>query len=151
MTEATTGAERRRLAGRRGARYGAVQALYRWLMNPVSSPEVLAETVQWEHLATANRQMLEELVRATIADHAALDEQLAAFLDRPVDQLDPMEHAILLIAALELRESLSLSHRVVINEAVELCKLFGGSESHRYVNGVLDRLARQLRPLEFNG
>lgn len=143
--------DKQRLSGRRGARYGAVQAVYRWLMNTAPVGEILAETRSWDHLDTANREMLEELVRATIDGRQELDGQLEACLDRPLVQLDPMEHAVLLVAAHELAHCLELPRKVVINEAVELAKLFGATGAHRYVNGVLDRLSRDLRPLETHG
>ena len=139
-------ADSRRLAGRRGARYGAVQAVYRWLMNAAPTREILAEVAQWEHLENAHQGLLESLVRETIGAREALDAQLEPCLDRPVAQLDPMEHAVLLVATFELGHSLELPRKVVINEAVELAKLFGATGAHRYVNGVLDRLSRELRP-----
>lgn len=141
-------ADKKRLAGRRGARYGAVQAVYRWLMNEVPVAKLLLELRDWEHLAAANAAMLQELLEGVLSQHAHLDELLAAQLDRPLAQLDPMEHAVLLVGAYELAESPHLSRRIVINEAIELAKLFGASDGHKYVNGVLDRLARELRPHE---
>ena len=73
---------------------------------------------------------------------------MAPLLDRPLTQLDPIERAILLIGAYELAQRVEVPYRVVINEGVELAKRFGGEQSHRYVNAVLDRLARQLRTAE---
>ena len=80
---------------------------------------------------------------------AALEAELATVLDRGLDQLDSMEHAVLLVGTYELLHEPSLAARVVINEAVELSKTFGATDGHRYVNGVLDRLARRLRPAEY--
>ncbi len=136
------------MSGRRGSRYGAVQAVYRWLMNQVELGTLWREVSQWEHRERANQDMLRALVHGTITAADNLDERIAAHIDRPLAQLDPMEHAVLLVGAYELLESPELSKRIVINEAVELSKLFGASQAHRYVNGVLDKLAAELRPHE---
>ncbi|ORE86314.1 transcription antitermination protein NusB [Oceanococcus atlanticus] len=138
--------ESKRLAGRRGARYGAVQAVYRWLMNQVAAQQIWQEVSEWEHLRNANKAMLETLVFGTIEAAPRLNERIAAHVDRALDQLDPMEHAVLLVGAYELSESMELSKGIVINEAIELSKLFGADQAHKYVNGVLDKLSRELRP-----
>jgi N utilization substance protein B len=140
--------DRKRLSGRRGSRYGAVQAIYRWLMNRVDIAGVWKEVGEWDHLKHANRELLKQLVFGTIGAAVILDEKLSQFVDRPVAQLDPMEHAVLLVGAYELMESPQLSRRIVINEAIELSKLFGANDAHKYVNGVLDKLSRELRPHE---
>ncbi len=136
------------MAGRRGSRYGAVQAVYRWLMNHVEPKQIWLEVREWEHLAQANQDLLKTLVFGTIEAAASLDEKISNHLDRPVQQLDPMEHAVLLVGAYELAESPELSRGIVINEAIELSKLFGAAQAHKYVNGVLDKLSRELRPHE---
>lgn len=138
--------ESKRLAGRRGARYGAVQAVYRWLMNQVGPHQIWKEVSEWDHLKNANKGMLESLVFGTIEAAPRLNDQIASHVDRALDQLDPMEHAVLLVGAYELAESPELSKGIVINEAVELSKLFGADQAHKYVNGVLDKLSRELRP-----
>lgn len=134
------------MAGRRGSRYGAVQAIYRWLMNQVEVNELWREVRDWEHLNQANKGLFEALVFGTVAQASALDQRIAVHVDRPLEQLDPMEHAVLLVGAYELAESPELSRRIIINEAIELSKLFGASDAHKYVNGVLDKLSRELRP-----
>ncbi len=141
-------ADSKRQSGRRGSRYGAVQAVYRWLMNEVDVLPLWQEVCEWEQLQQANRGLLKELVFGTIQAAPQLNEKIALHVDRPLAQLDPMEHAVLLVGAFELMSSPELSKRIVINEAVELSKLFGASQAHKYVNGVLDRLARDLRPQE---
>jgi N utilization substance protein B len=88
------------------------------------------------------------LLRGCIADAGVLDEALARHVDRKTTELSPIEHAVLLIGAYELRQCLDIPYKVVINEAVELAKAFGGTDGHKYVNGVLDRVASDLRPLE---
>lgn len=134
------------MAGRRGSRYGAVQAVYRWLMNRIGANQIWLEVSVWEHLTHANQDLLKSLVFGTIEAAPDLDEKIATYLDRPVQQLDPMEHAVLLVGAYELAHSPELSRGIVINEAIELSKLFGADQAHKYVNGVLDKLSRELRP-----
>jgi len=79
---------------------------------------------------------------------AELDAMLAQWLDRPVAQLDPVEHAVLLIGVQELRQHPEVPYRVVLNEGVELAKKFGATEGHKFINAVLDRAARSLRAAE---
>ena len=81
---------------------------------------------------------------------ASLDERLAEFIDRPIAELSPIEHAILCISAYELIHDPSIPYRVAINEGVELAKRYGGTDGHKYVNGVLDKLAAQARPHEIS-
>ena len=136
----------KRLAGRRGARYGAVQAVYRWLMNQVDPNDIWTEVSEWDHLRKANKDMLRALVFGTIEASEGLNAKIVGHLDRDLDKLDPMEHAVLLVGAYELAESPELSKGIVINEAIELSKMFGADQAHKYVNGVLDKLSRELRP-----
>ena len=89
-----------------------------------------------------------ELVHGVPSHLRQLDELLQPCIDRPVEQVDMVERAVLRLAAFELAEHPEVPYRVVINEAVELAKVYGAEQGHRYVNGVLDKLARQLRPLE---
>lgn len=132
--------------GRRGARRLAMQALYQWLLAG-GDEEALAAQFLAEGGAV-DREYFRELIATCIRERAALDELLAPRLDRPAAELDPVEHAILLIGAAELRDRGELAVSIVTNEAVELAKAFGAEGGHRYVNGVLDRLALALRPRE---
>ena len=86
-----------------------------------------------------------------IKESDALSADLQPCLDRPIEQLSPVERAVLLVAAFEFKHHVDIPYRVVINEAVELTKTFGGSDGYKYVNGVLDKLAVQLRPAEAQG
>jgi N utilization substance protein B len=83
-----------------------------------------------------------------LAERLPLEQLFIGYLDRPLSQLDPVEHAVLLLAAYELAHCPELPYRVAINEAVELTKQFGATDGHRYINGVVDRLARKLRAAE---
>lgn len=96
----------------------------------------------------ADAAHLREVLHGAIEGADDLRADLARYLDRDVAELSPVEHAILLIGAYELKHRAEIPFRVVINEAVELAKNFGGTEGFKYVNGVLDKLALQLRPNE---
>ena len=135
-------------SSRRLAREFAVQGLYEWLLahNDVRAIEHrLAEVNGFEK---ADRPLLDALLNGAIREAKELEGRFAPYLDRPVAALSPVEHAVLLLAAFELRHHLETPYRVVINEAVELAKAYGGTDGHRYVNGVLDRLAAELRAVE---
>ena len=93
----------------------------------------------------ADRELLDELLNGVIREAPQLEARLAPFLDRKVSALSPVERAVLLLGAYELQHRLETPYRVVINEAVELAKAYGGTDGHKYVNGVLDRLAGELR------
>lgn len=134
--------------GRRGARRLAVQALYRWQIAGGETDSLVAEFLAEPNAADIDREYFSELLTAAMDDAQALDALLATTLDRPAGELDAVEHGILLIGAVELRDRLELPVSIVTNEAVELAKTFGAEGGHRYVNGVLDKLALQLRPNE---
>ena len=130
------------------ARKLAMQALYQWQLTQQSAAEIQKQFLESEESAGVDREHFEELLGKTIAQHDQLEAALTPYLDRPLDQLDPVETAILLIGMYELRERLDIPYRVVINEAVDLCKRFGATDAHKYVNAVLDRAARELRAAE---
>ena len=125
-----------------------MQALYQWLLNQQSAAEIKKQFLESEESAGVDREHFEELVGKSIAQHEAIEAALTPFLDRPLDQLDPVETAILMIGMFELQQRIDIPYRVVINEAVDLCKRFGATDAHKYVNAVLDRAARQLRAAE---
>lgn len=133
---------------RRQSRELALQGLYQWLVNRTDADEVLAQIADKEGFAKADRAYLESLVRSVVNEVGRLREKVSRYLDRPIGQLSPVEHALLLMAASELESQPDTPFRVVINEAVELAKAYGGTDGHKYVNGVLDKLAPELRPGE---
>ena len=133
---------------RRLSRELALQGLYQWLVNQTDADEVLAQVADKEGFAKADRDYLESLVRGVVDEVGPLREKVGPCLDRPIEQLSPVEHALLLMAACELSSQPDTPYRVVINEAVELAKAYGGTDGHKYVNGVLDKLAPDLRPGE---
>jgi transcription antitermination protein NusB len=137
--------------GRSIARKLAMQALYQWQLNHGPPADLLQQYLESDAAAGVDGDYFSELVRGCTASEAVFREVIVAFIDRPLERLDPIETAILMIGIFELRERLDVPYRVVINEAVDLCKRFGATEAHKYVNAVLDRAARQLRPPEQGG
>jgi len=133
---------------RRRSRELCLQKLYQWLLNRCGAEELLAQLPESEGYEKADRAYLETLLRGTLRDADALSARLQPHLDRKVAALSPVEHALLLMAAFELASQPDTPYRVVINEAVELAKSYGGTDGYKYVNGVLDKLAAELRPDE---
>ena len=147
--EAAASAPRRQGRGsRRNARELALQALYQWLLNGDGVEALLAQAAEKEDYARTDQAFLRALLRGVIERAPQLEEAVQPFLDRPAGQLSPIERALLLMAAYELTISLDVPYRVVINEAVELAKAYGGTDGYKYVNGVLDKLAAQVRHSE---
>ena len=135
---------------RRGlARRLTVQALYQWLLNE-TFPEVLLRQFreQEEGLGRADPAYFELLLKGVVDNAPELTLAITPHLDRPLNQLDPVEHAILLVGAYELRFCLDVPWKVAVNEAVNLAKTFGAEEGFKFVNGVLDKLARDSRGAE---
>ena len=133
---------------RRLAREMAMQGLYQWRIGGNDEAAIEAHLAEAEDFAKADRQFFAGLLRGVLARHSALQEQLQEYLDRPFAELSPIEACILLAGAFELANYPQTPYRVIINEAIELTKSFGGAEGHKYVNGVLDKLAAKLRPAE---
>jgi transcription antitermination protein NusB len=125
-----------------------MQALYQWQLTDQPAAEIKQQFLQSEDSGGVDAEYFSELLTACIAQHEAISSALAPFLDRPLAQLDPVEKAILMIGIFELQSRLDVPYRVVINEAVDLCKRFGATDAHKYVNAVLDRAARELRAAE---
>ncbi len=130
------------------ARKLAMQALYRLQLNDSPWQDLLKEFSTEEDMVRADREYFDELVRTVAESRAALDERLAGWVDRLPAELDPVEHAVLLIGVHELAARPDVPWRVVVNEAVSLTRRFGATDAHKFVNAVLDRAARELRPHE---
>lgn len=135
---------------RRGlARRLTVQALYQWLVNETSPDALLRQfREQPEGLGRADGEYFGELLQGTVAAAPALTAAIVPWLDRPLQQLDPVEHAVLLLGAYELHHKPEVPWKVVVNEAVNLTKMFGAEDGFKFVNGVLDKLARSARAAE---
>ena len=132
------------------ARRAVLQALYQWQLSGQTPNEVEAQFVAEQPLEHVDVDYFQLLLRNIPIHIVELDDVLSPSLDRPVSQLDPIEKAILRIGAFELVHRPEVPWRVVINEAVELAKSFGAEQSHKYVNGILDKLAHQQRSAEIN-
>jgi N utilization substance protein B len=149
MTEKTIHANpNKNRTPRHRAREFALQGLYQWLLNNEPASTVVANIRVAHGFDKADGEYFTELLNGAIAQSVELRETLAPTVDRPIAELSPIEHAVLLMGAWELKNKIEIPYRVVINEAVELAKSFGGIDGHKYVNGVLDRLAGELRPDE---
>ncbi len=128
------------------ARRNAVQALYQWQLNRAAIETIMAEfETDRTELQRADKAYFKVLVLGSVNHAAELEQALRSHLDREINQLDPVERAILTLGAYELTYQTDLSIPVIINESVELAKLFGAAESYKYVNGVLDKLANVVR------
>jgi transcription antitermination protein NusB len=125
-----------------------VQALYQWLVAREDAGAIEAHVRETPGFDKADLEHFRGMLYGVVRDVDSLHEAIVPFLDRPVVELSPVEHATLLVGAFELAHHPEIPYRVVINEAVELAKTFGGTDGYKYVNGVLDRVAGKLRPAE---
>ena len=136
---------------RHRAREFALQGLYQWLLNNEPAGTIVNNIRAAHGFDKADADYFAALLYGTIKDSVALRETFAPLIDRGVAELSPVEHGVLLIGAYELKNHPEIPYRVVINEAVELTKSFGGIDGHKYVNGVLDKLAPIMRADEVAG
>lgn len=135
-------------AGRTRARRSAVQALYQWQLGRQPLSDIELQFLELQDTRRMDTAYFRELLHRVPARAGDLDQKLADVVARPLAQVDPVEHAVLWVGAYELLEHPELPWRVILNEAVELAKVFGATESHRFVNAALDRLAAQVRAVE---
>jgi N utilization substance protein B len=133
---------------RRKARRALVQAVYQWQMAGGSTAEIEAEFEGNGSLSKADVAFFQDLLRGVVLECGELDELLKPVLDRRLEELDNVERAVLRVATRELATRQDVPYRVVIDEYVELTKLFGAEDGHKFVNGVLDKLAGSLRSVE---
>jgi N utilization substance protein B len=130
------------------ARKLALQALYGWQLNRCPWQDLMRDFELAEEAPRTDRGFFESLVRGVTEHTEALDAQLAQWCDRPTAELDPVEHAALLIGVHELTSHPEVPFRVVISEAVGLARRFGATDGHKFVNAIMDKAARNLRPQE---
>lgn len=135
-------------SSRRRARETAVQGIYAWLLAGESADRIAGQLAEHDSFAKMDEEHFAEIFGGAIREADDLRAVLQPYLDRPVVNLSPVEHAVLLVGAYELKHLPEIPYRVVINEAVEVAKTFGGVEGYKYVNGVLDKAAGVLRPSE---
>ena len=135
---------------RRKSRELALKGIYRNFMNDLPVAQLIRDLREDPDFERADEEYFKQLMEGVSANIPELDDRLSQFVDRGIAELSPIEHAILCIAAYELIYDPSIPYRVAINEGVELAKRFGGTDGHKYVNGVLDKLAAEARPAEFS-
>ena len=135
-------------SARRRSREIALQGLYEWLVSGTDAGVIDAHMREQEGFDKADRAHFDALLHGCIAEASDLDGVLGKFVDRKTTELSPDEHGVLMIGAYELKHCIDIPYKVAINEAVELAKSFGGTDGHKYVNGVLDKAAADLRPAE---
>lgn len=139
-------------SARRRAREFALQGVYAWLLRGDDGLQeagaIDAHIRDSEGFSDADAEWYRTLLHGVLRDAPSLRESFMPHIDRPLDELSPVEHGILLIGSYELRNHIEVPYKVVINEAVELAKSFGGTDGFKFVNGVLDKLALDLRSLE---
>ena len=133
---------------RRKAREFAIQGLYQWKLAAGDANTILKQLREEKEYPNIDEEHLAALMHGVIAQEQELDALITPFLDRPAGDLSPVEHAILLLATFEMHRHPEIPYRVVINEAVELAKTYGGTDGHKFVNGVLDKLAAKVRAVE---
>ncbi|MCO5122084.1 MAG: transcription antitermination factor NusB [Burkholderiaceae bacterium] len=152
MSDAARGAGQARAGGsrnaRRRAREFALQGLYEWLLSAESAGVIEAHITESPGFGHADREHFRGMLHGAIGEAEGLRDAFRPYIDRGIETLSPVEHAVLLLGAYEFTHHPEIPYRVVINEAVELAKTFGGTDGYKYVNGVLDRVALRLRPLE---
>ncbi|WP_347986955.1 transcription antitermination factor NusB [Methylomonas sp. AM2-LC] len=130
------------------ARQCAVQALYQWQMSGNSLLRIETQFLEEEMLKGAQKTYFSELFHGVPQQLDVIDAALAEFVDRPVERIDPVERAILRIGVYELINRLDTPYKVIINEGVNLAKHFGAEGSHKYVNGILDKVSQKIRNVE---
>lgn len=132
-------------AARRRARRMALQAIYSWQLSNNAMSEIEVNYLTEQDIEKIDVPYFQDLVRGVAKSVSTLDAALAPFTTRPFDELDQVERAILRLSAYELQARLDVPYKVVMNEAIELAKAFGAEDSHRFVNGVLDKAIESLR------
>jgi len=133
---------------RRFARERTLQALYQWELSGGEASAIREEIISRQEMSLVDEDFFVRLFDTVSHDPDSIDKQLLPALDRPVEELDPIERCVLRISTCEFVHHLEIPARVIINEAIEITKRFGADQGYKYVNGVLDKLAMVLRPAE---
>ena len=135
-------------AQRRKARHYGLQALYQWTLSGASPSDIEAEFRVDNDFKHTDGEYFSAVLKGVVDDVDGLESLFEPALDRTLDELDPIERNLLRLGTFELRDRIDVPYKVVISEAVALAKKFGATDSHRYINGVLDKVARELRQIE---
>jgi len=147
-TVKTTSAKKNSGKNRRKSRELVMKAVYRGMLNQSELAPILRDMMDDPDYNKADEAYFKSLLETVTNNVSAIDEKMANFIDRNIAELSPVEHAILRISGCEMMFDLSIPYRVVINEGVELAKIYGGVDGHKYINGVLDKLATNVRVAE---
>ena len=135
---------------RRRSRELAVQGIYQWRLTGEAPAQIEQQMIE-QATGRYDKAFFKALLQSTLAQSEPLEKLVGTHLDRPLNELSPIEYSILLLGAYEFLHHPETPYRVIINESVELTKTFGGTDGHKYVNGVLDKLAAQIRAVEVRG
>jgi len=135
-------------AQRRKARHFGLQALYQWTLSGASAIDIEAEFRVDNDFQHTDAEYFSAVLKGVVGDVDSLEALFSPALDRKLEELDPIERNLLRLGTFELRDRIDVPYKVVINEAVALAKKFGATDSHRYINGVLDKVAKDLRTVE---
>ena len=135
-------------SARRRARELALQGLYEWLLSKGEARTIADHMREQDDFEKCDTAHFDRLLAGCIEEAGEIDEVLTHHVDRKTAHLSPIEHGVLMIGTYELRHCIEIPYKVAINEAVELAKSYGGTDGHKYVNGVLDKAAAELRPVE---
>jgi transcription antitermination protein NusB len=148
-TEAKVSKKLKQSQNRRKSRELVLKAVYRGMLNTSEMKEIILDAQEDPEYNKADEDYFKSLLVGVSGKIPELDHQISIFIDRIIEELSPIEHAILRISSFELMFDMSIPYRVAINEGVELAKLYGGVDGHKYINGVLDKVAASVRPQEF--
>lgn len=151
MNETAGKAKEQAKSSRRRARELALQGIYQWRLTGGDEAQIEKQLREEKGAGRYDAEFMSQLLSGTLAQCADLEAAFTPHLDRAPGELSPVEYSVLLLGAYELIRHPEIPYRVVINEAVELAKTFGGSDGHKFVNGVLDKLAAQVRTVEVQG
>jgi N utilization substance protein B len=127
------------------ARRLAMQGLYEWQLSQNVPAVILKTCLEEQNIKNVDTEYLEELLLTIPRKQQEIDKAFQPYIDRPIEEIDPIELSILRLATYELLHRIDVPYRVVINEAIELAKSFGAEAGHRYVNGILDKVAAEVR------
>lgn len=137
-------------SARKKARRFAMQGLYQWQITGTSVKEIEKQFLEENDMKKVDMLYFRELMSGVVTQTDVLEEKISPLLDRKMAELDPVTLAILRLSCFELKDRIDIPYRIVINEGIELAKMFGSEDSHRFVNGILDKLAKDLRKVEFS-
>ncbi|CAH1904462.1 transcription antitermination protein NusB [Candidatus Nitrotoga sp. HW29] len=151
MSEPATKTKAPPKSSRRRSRELALQGIYQWRLTNDDHEQIEKQIRAEKGMGRYDAEFFSKLLRGVLTQHADIEAIVTTHLDRTLDELSPVELSVLLIGAYELIHHPEIPYRVVINEAVELAKTFGGTDGHKFVNGVLDKVAAQVRAVEIHG